>query len=282
MTQVSKKTINVRGELLDLSLPRVMGILNITPDSFYEKSRFASADAVLEQVGIMAEDGAAFVDVGGYSTRPGAKEVSTEEEIDRIESIIEPINKYFPKLIISIDTFRSKVAKRAVRKGADIINDVSGGDLDADMFDTVAELGVPYILMHMRGTPQTMGTLTHYDNLVPDILKEMSRKIFALRHSGVKDIIVDPGFGFAKSIGQNFELLGNLSAFNQLGCAVLAGISRKATIYKTLNVNADEALNGTTILNTIALQQGASILRVHDVRPAVEAVKLWMATTGVN
>ena len=282
MTQVSKKTINVRGELLDLSLPRVMGILNITPDSFYEKSRFASADAVLEQVGIMAEDGAAFVDVGGYSTRPGAKEVSTEEEIDRIESIIEPINKYFPNLIISIDTFRSKVAKRAVRKGADIINDVSGGDLDADMFDTVAELGVPYILMHMRGTPQTMGTLTHYDSLIPDILKEMSRKIVALRHRGVKDIIVDPGFGFAKSIGQNFELLGNLSAFNQLGCAVLAGISRKATIYKTLNVNADEALNGTTILNTIALQQGASILRVHDVRPAVEAVKLWMATTGVN
>jgi len=282
MTQVSKKTINVRGELLDLSLPRVMGILNITPDSFYEKSRFASADAVLEQVGIMAEDGAAFVDVGGYSTRPGAKEVSTEEEIERIESVIEPINKYFPKLIISIDTFRSKVAKRAVRKGADIINDVSGGDLDADMFDTVAELGVPYVLMHMRGTPQTMGTLTHYDSLIPDILKEMSRKIVALRHRGVKDIIVDPGFGFAKSIGQNFELLGNLSAFNQLGCAVLAGISRKATIYKTLNVSADEALNGTTILNTIALQQGASILRVHDVRPAVEAVKLWMATTGVN
>ena len=282
MTQVSKKTINVRGELLDLSLPRVMGILNITPDSFYEKSRFASADAVLEQVGIMAEDGAAFVDVGGYSTRPGAKEVSTEEEIDRIESIIEPINKYFPKLIISIDTFRSKVAKRAVRKGADIINDVSGGDLDADMFDTVAELGVPYVLMHMRGTPQTMGTLTHYDNLVPDILKEMSRKIFALRQRGVKDIIVDPGFGFAKSIAQNFELLGDLSAFDQLGCAVLAGISRKATIYKTLKVSADEALNGTTILNTIALQQGASILRVHDVRPAVEAVKLWMATTGVN
>ena len=282
MTQVSKKTINVRGELLDLSLPRVMGILNITPDSFYEKSRFASADAVLEQVGIMAEDGAAFVDVGGYSTRPGAKEVSTEEEMDRIESIIEPINKYFPKLIISIDTFRSKVAKRAVRKGADIINDVSGGNLDADMFDTVAELGVPYVLMHMRGTPQTMGTLTHYDNLVPDILKEMSRKIFALRQRGVKDIIVDPGFGFAKSIAQNFELLGDLSAFDQLGCAVLAGISRKATIYKTLKVSADEALNGTTILNTIALQQGASILRVHDVRLAVEAVKLWMATTGVN
>ena len=282
MTQVSKKTINVGGALLELSFPRVMGILNITPDSFYEKSRLGSLDAVLERVGTMETEGATLIDIGGYSTRPGAKEVSIQEEIDRIESIIEPVDKYFPKLIISIDTFRSKVAKRAVEKGADIINDVSGGDLDADMFDTVAELGVPYVLMHMRGTPQTMGELTQYDNLIPDILKEMSRKIVALRYKGVKDIIVDPGLGFAKSAVQNFELLRNLSEFKQLGYAVLAGISRKATIYKTLNVSADEALNGTTVLNTVALQQGASILRVHDVKPAVEAVKLWMATTGMN
>ena len=282
MTQVSKKTINVRGELLDLSLPRVMGILNITPDSFYEKSRLDSPDAVLDRVGTMEQEGATFIDVGGYSTRPGAKEVSTEEEIDRIASMIEPIDKYFPKLIISIDTFRSKVAKIAVEKGADMINDVSGGDLDPEMFDTIAELGVPYVLMHMRGTPQTMGTLTQYQNLIPDILKEMSKKIVALRYRGVKDILVDPGFGFAKSIAQNFELLGNLSEFHQLGHAVLAGISRKATIYKTLEVSAEEALNGTTVLNTVALQKGASVLRVHDVKPAVEAVKLWQATMGVN
>ena len=280
MTQVSKKTINVRGELLDLSLPRVMGILNITPDSFYEKSRFDSLDTVLERVGAMETEGATFIDIGGYSTRPGAKEVCVEEEIDRIESIIEPIDKYFPKLIISIDTFRSKVAKKAVEKGADIINDVSGGELDSEMFDTVAALGVPYVLMHMRGTPQTMGSLTQYDHLVSDLLKEMGEKIVALKHRGVKDIIVDPGFGFAKSIAQNFELLQNLSEFGQLGYPVLAGLSRKATIYKTLNITADEALNGTTVLNTIALQQGASILRVHDVKPAVEAVKLWMATKG--
>jgi len=282
MTQVSKKTINVRGELLDLSIPRVMGILNITPDSFYEKSRFNSLDAVLEQIGNMEKDGATLIDVGGYSTRPGAKEVSVQEEIERIEEIIEPLNKYFNKLIISIDTFRSQVARKAVEKGADIINDVSGGTLDADMFDTVAELGVPYVLMHMRGTPQTMNELTYYERLVPDILKDLTGKIGELRQKGVTDIIVDPGFGFAKTISQNFELMGNLSEFNLLGYPVLAGISRKATIYKTLGINADEALNGTTVLNTIALSQGASILRVHDVKPAAEAVKLWMATEGVN
>ena len=268
--------------MLDLTIPRVMGILNLTPDSFYADSRVGSVEEVIERVGLMSQEGATFVDLGGYSTRPGAREVSLEEEIERIESVIEPIDKYFPKLIISIDTFRSQVARKAVEKGADIINDVSGGTLDADMFDTVAELGVPYVLMHMRGTPQTMNELTYYERLVPDILKDLTGKIGELRQKGVTDIIVDPGFGFAKTISQNFELMGNLSEFNLLGYPVLAGISRKATIYKTLGINADEALNGTTVLNTIALSQGASILRVHDVKPAAEAVKLWMATEGVN
>jgi dihydropteroate synthase len=282
MPQVIKKTLKVRGQLMDLSVPRVMGILNITPDSFYASSRLDSVEAVLERAGTMAEEGASFVDVGAYSTRPGAAEISVSEEIDRLQSVIEPLNKFFPKLIISIDTFRSKVAREAVDKGADMINDVSGGILDPDMFDTVVALGVPYILMHMRGTPGTMNSLTDYDRLLPDVLRDLKQKLDLLRQKGVSDIIADPGFGFAKTTEQNFELLNNLSEFHLLGLPVLVGISRKATIYRTLGVTANESLNGTTVLNTIALQKGASILRVHDVKPAMEAVKLWSAVGGMN
>ena len=278
MVQVSKKTINVRGELVDLSTPLVMGILNMSPDSFYAESRVSSLDAVLERVGRMHQDGASIIDIGGYSTRPGAEEISTAEEIERIESIIGPVHKNFPDLIISVDTFRSEVARKAVMQGADIINDVAGGILDELMFDTVASLGVPYVLMHMRGTPKTMNTLTEYFNLTGDIIKDLKVKIDSLRQKGVADILIDPGFGFAKNIKQNFRLLGDLAEFNQLGYPLLVGLSRKATIYKTLGIIAEDALNGTSVLNTIALQNGASILRVHDVKEASEAVKLWKAT----
>ena len=282
MAQVNKKTFNVRGELVDLSTPLVMGIVNLTPDSFYAESRIGSVEAIIEKVGRMNEEGVSIIDIGGYSTRPGAVEISVSQEIERIESVIEPINKNFPQLFISIDTFRSAVAAKAVAKGADIINDVSGGNLDADMFDVVAELGVPYILMHMRGNPKTMTGLTNYNRLIPDIMKSLKERIDLLRKKGVTDLIIDPGYGFAKTIAQNFELIKNLSEFKQLGYPLLAGISRKGMIYRTLNTDASEALNGTTVVNTLLLEQGASILRVHDIKEAKEAVKLWMATRGMN
>ncbi|MBO9614786.1 MAG: dihydropteroate synthase [Dyadobacter sp.] len=277
MLQVSKKTLNIRGALLDLSAPVVMGIMNITPDSFYSGSRVVAMDQIVEKAGQMLSEGAGMIDIGGYSTRPGAREVSAEEEGDRIESAVEPLAKFFPDLIISVDTFRAEVAERGIRKGAHIINDVAGGTLDDAMFETVARLRVPYILMHMRGTPQTMNDLTDYERLVPDILRDLRRKVAVLQSKGVADLIIDPGFGFAKTIAQNFELTRELKQFQLLGYPVLVGISRKTTIYKTLHISPEEALNGTTVLNTLALERGASILRVHDVKPAVEAVKLWMA-----
>lgn len=276
MSQVSKKTLNIRGQLFDLSTPVVMGILNITADSFYSESRVGTQNELIDKAGKMIGEGAGIIDIGGYSTRPGAKEIDQQEEGDRIESAVEPLNKYFPDLVISVDTFRAQVAKRGIQRGAHIINDVAGGSLDLEMFDTVAALKVPYILMHMRGTPQTMNQMTTYDQLIPDIISDLQAKVVELRSRGVADLIIDPGFGFAKTIAQNFELMRNLSEFSLLGYPVLAGISRKTTIYKTLGISADEALNGTTVLNTLALQQGASILRVHDVRPAIEVVKLWM------
>lgn len=277
MLQVSKKTLNIRGTLLDLSTPLVMGIMNITPDSFYAGSRVASSDQIVEKAGEMVSEGAGMLDIGGYSTRPGAREVSAQEEGDRIESAVEPLAKYFPDLIISVDTFRAEVAERGIGKGAHIINDVSGGTLDDAMFEAVARLRVPYILMHMRGTPQTMNQLTTYERLIPDILRDLRQKVAMLQSKGVADLIIDPGFGFAKTIAQNFQLIRGLEQFKLLGYPVLVGISRKTTIYKTLNISPEEALNGTTVLNTLALERGASILRVHDVKPAVEAVKLWMA-----
>ncbi|MCE7066023.1 dihydropteroate synthase [Dyadobacter sp. CY326] len=282
MSQVNKKTLNIGGILLDLSRPVVMGILNVTPDSFFAGSRIGSQHELVDKAGEMMEQGATMLDIGGYSTRPGAKEIAVEEEVERVEWVIEPLNKYFPNAIISIDTFRSEVAKRAIEKGAHIINDVSGGNLDEKMFDMVAALGVPYVLMHMRGTPQTMSQMTDYKQLIPEILSDLKQKINLLRSKGVADIIVDPGFGFAKSATQNFELLQHLSEFSLLECPLLAGISRKATIYKTLEISAEEALNGTSVLNTMAVERGASILRVHDVGPAMEVVKLWLATSSVN
>lgn len=277
MLQVSKKTLNIRGTLLDLSAPAVMGIINITPDSFYSGSRVGATDEIVEKAGQMLSEGAGMIDIGGYSTRPGAREVSAEEEGDRIEFAVEPLAKFFPDLIISVDTFRAEVAERGIRKGAHMINDVAGGTLDDAMFETVARLRVPYILMHMRGTPQTMNNLTDYERLVPDILRDLRQKVALLQSKGVADLIIDPGFGFAKTIAQNFELMRELKQFQLLGYPVLVGISRKTTIYKTLHISPEEALNGTTVLNTLALERGASILRVHDVKPAVEAVKLWMA-----
>lgn len=281
MAQVSKKTIKIKGRLLDLSIPQVMGILNITPDSFYSGSRINSHDEVADRAGQMWEDGASVIDVGGYSTRPGAKEISVNEEMERVVPVIAHLNKYFPQLIISVDTFRSEVARQSVLSGACIINDVAGGSLDDKMFDTVAELGVPYVLMHMRGTPQTMSKLTDYKFLVPEILQDLKQKLLHLRNKGVADVIIDPGFGFAKTISQNFSLMKNLSEFHKLDCPLLVGISRKGMIYKTLDIPAVEALNGTTVLNTLSLQRGASILRVHDVKAAAEAVKLWQATGGM-
>ena len=277
MLQVSKKTLNIRGSLMDLSAPVVMGIINITPDSFFSGSRVAAVDEVVEKAGRMLSEGAGMIDIGGYSTRPGAREVGAQEEGDRIESAIAPLAKFFPDLIISVDTFRAEVAERGIRAGAHIINDVAGGTLDDSMFETVARLRVPYLLMHMRGTPQTMNNLTHYERLVPDILSDLRQKAAVLQSRGVADLIIDPGFGFAKTIAQNFELMRELEQFKLLGYPLLVGISRKTTIYKTLHISPEEALNGTTVLNTLALERGASILRVHDVKPAVEAVKLWMA-----
>ena len=268
------KTLNFSGKLIDLSVPKVMGILNVTPDSFFDGGKYSSEKEVVSRVEKMLLDGATFIDVGGYSTRPGAENISLQEETERIIPVIRASVKFFPEAIISIDTFRSEVAKAAVGEGAVIVNDISGGQLDSLMFETIASLKVPYILMHMKGTPQTMTTLSTYENLVKEVTDYFHPKIARLQQLGCKDIIVDPGFGFAKNIDQNFELLNNLDQLRILGKPVLAGLSRKSMIWKTLKIDAEQALNGTTSLNTIALLKGASILRVHDVREAVEVIKL--------
>lgn len=258
-----------------------MGILNITPDSFHAGSRFRpDSNEMVDTAGQMLADGATFLDIGGYSTRPGATDVSEAEEWDRVGPVIGKLVDTFPGVRLSIDTFRSGVARRAVQAGACLINDVSGGNLDAQMFQTVAELGVPYVLMHMRGTPQTMTKLTAYQNLVPDVLQELQAKLRILRRLGVADVVVDPGFGFAKTVPQNFTLLNALESFHQLDAPLLVGLSRKSMIWRTLGITAAGALNGTTVLNTLALQKGVSILRVHDVKPACEAIKLWQLTRG--
>ncbi|MBC3785937.1 dihydropteroate synthase [Spirosoma sp. LMG 31448] len=279
LPKVTKKTLNCRGKLVDLTIPAVMGILNITPDSFFSGSRIATAQAV-ETARKMLADGATFLDIGGYSTRPGAAEVSAGEESDRVVPVIDAILKTFPDALISVDTFRASVARQAIDAGACLINDVSGGTLDPAMFETVASLlNVPYVLMHMRGTPQTMQSLATYDHIVTEVIDELASQLAALRTSGVHDVIIDPGFGFAKTPAQNFHLLNKLDAFDFFEEPVLVGISRKTTIWKTLGITANEALNGTTVLNTVALLKGASILRVHDVREAVEAVKLTQHVT---
>ncbi|WP_207428242.1 dihydropteroate synthase [Pedobacter sp. SYSU D00535] len=272
-----KRTINFRGRLLDLGTPRVMGILNITPDSFYAGSRVSSVEQGLKTAEQMLQDGATFIDIGAYSSRPGAADITEEEELERLLPVVKAIVKEFPESILSIDTFRSAVARAAILEGAHMVNDISGGELDAKMFETVAELHVPYILMHMKGTPRTMKNLCQYDDLIKEILIYFGEKLNRLKELGVTDVIADPGFGFAKTIDQNFELLNQFHSLKILGIPILAGLSRKSMIWKTLNIQSDEALNGTTVLNTVALQKGASILRVHDVREAVQTIRLFQA-----
>jgi dihydropteroate synthase len=264
-------------KLIDLSKPTVMGILNITPDSFFLGSRFtSSSNQITDNVGKMIANGAVFIDIGGYSTRPNADHVCVSEEIDRVLPVIELIVQGFcNKVVISIDTFRSKVAREAVKAGAKIINDISGGNLDEEMFHAVAELQVPYILMHSRGNPKSMNKLNDYKNLTLDVITELQEKVAQLRSLAVKDIIIDPGFGFAKNANQGFEMMRNLDAFKVMGLPLLVGISRKSMIWRTLNITTDEALNGTTALNMYALIQGAKILRVHDVNEAMETIRLF-------
>lgn len=268
-------TINCKGKLIDFNTPKVMGVINTTPNSFYAESRKTSAEDILKQAESMLAAGATFLDLGGYSTQPGAPTISETEEINRVLPAIELILKNFPKALISIDTFRAQVADKSVATGAAIINDISAGSLDPKMMQTVAEHQVPYIMMHMRGTPQNMKELDTYENLLQEILFYFSEKIKTATNLGINDVVIDPGFGFAKNLKQNFELLNHLELFKNLELPVLAGLSRKSMIYKTLETTAAEALNGTTILNTIALTKGASILRVHDVKEAVECVKLF-------
>ena len=269
----TKKTLNLRGRLLMLDQPVVMGILNATPDSFYEGSRVSAMEAAVAQAGKMLADGAAMLDVGGHSTRPGADDVSEAEEIRRVVPVIESILQQFPGATVSVDTFRASVAEAAVNAGALMVNDVSGG-ADGQMFETVARLQVPYVLMHSRGTPQTMAQLTQYNDLLSDMLKFFMVKLHTAHKSGIKDVVMDVGFGFAKTIEQNYFLLRNLDYFRVLELPMLVGLSRKSSIYKKLGITADGALNGTTVLNTLALTKGAAILRVHDVKEAVETVKL--------
>jgi dihydropteroate synthase len=269
-----KTTLNVNGRLFDLGTPRVMAILNITPDSFYSASRTASVDEALQKAGEFLKAGATIIDIGAYSSRPGASDLSEQEELDRIVPVVEALVATYPEAILSIDTFRAAVAEAGVKAGAHIINDISGGTLDPGMFEMVGKLQVPYILMHMKGTPQTMSQEAHYDDVVLEVVNYFSEKVAKLRALGVKDIILDPGFGFAKTRDHSYELLNHLEDLKVFGLSFLVGFSRKSMISKFLKVDPADALNGTTVLNTIALQKGASILRVHDVTPALECLKL--------
>ncbi|WP_421764219.1 dihydropteroate synthase [Ekhidna sp.] len=270
----SKHTINIKGEIIDLSLPKVMGIINVTPDSFFIDSRKSVVSDVLERAEQMLDDGATFLDIGGYSSRPGAEDISVEEELKRVIDPIGVLVKRFPEAIISIDTFRSEVARKAIDAGASMVNDISGGQLDTSMLVSIAEMNIPYIAMHMRGTPQTMKNLTDYEDPLNEIVKYLSSVIYDCNRLGIKDVIIDPGFGFAKTAEQSFEILSKLDHFHRLDKPILVGLSRKSMIYRTLNLTAEEALNGTSVLNSIALLKGASILRVHDVKEAAEAIKL--------
>lgn len=268
-------TINVGGRLVSLDEPQVMGILNVTPDSFFATSRCRSEEEIRQRVCMMRREGATMVDIGAYSSRPGAEEVSVEEELRRLLPAVGIVREEWPDAIISVDTFRAEVARQAVEVGADIINDISGGEMDKDMFRTVAELHVPYILMHMQGTPQDMQKAPHYDNLMCEVFRSLGERVEELHEMGVADVIVDPGFGFGKTMAQNYEMMARLGEFRLLGCPILVGISRKSMVYRLLDTTSEESLNGTTALNTIALMNGASILRVHDVREAVEAIKIY-------
>ncbi len=267
-------TFNAKGILHTFEKPIVMGILNITPDSFFAGSRVNEEDGILTRAKDMIDEGASILDIGGYSSRPGAEDISENEEIERIITPILIIRKAFPEVLISVDTFRSKVARAGIEAGANMINDISGGQLDAAMFRTVAELNCPYILMHMRGTPQNMSNNTDYNNIISDLVQYFSKRIALAHSAGIKDIIIDPGFGFSKTVEQNYVVLKSLEYLHVLEKPILLGVSRKSMIYKTLNTSPEESLNGTIILNTIGLMKGTQILRVHDVKEAKEAIDL--------
>ncbi len=266
--------INCNGNLIDLSTPKVMGILNVTPNSFYDGGKHKEINSIIHQVDKMLSEGADFIDIGAYSSKPSAEFVSEEEEIKRLVPIVKSLVETFPNIVLSVDTFRAQVAKASVENGVAMVNDIAAGLLDDKMLETVAELKVPYIMMHMRGNPQTMQSLTDYNDIVKELIFYFSERIQKARSFGILDIIIDPGFGFAKTLEQNYEVLHKMELFSMLELPLLAGISRKSMIYKVLESSPQEALNGTSVLNAIALQKGAKILRVHDVKEAVECIKL--------
>jgi len=269
-----KSTLKVRGKLLDLSKPKIMGILNLTPDSFYDGGRNNNLKDALKKTEQILTEGAEIVDIGAYSSRPGAEHISEETESDRLIPVLRAIVNEFPDAVLSIDTFRAEVANIAVNEGAGIINDISAGSMDNEMFQTIAKLDVPYIMMHMKGTPQTMASMNDYEDIVTEVCHYFTTRIQTLKKMGVNDLIVDPGFGFAKNLEQNYELLANLEHLKSTGHPVLVALSRKSMIYKLLETDSDNALNGTTAANTIALMKGANILRVHDVKEAIETLKI--------
>jgi len=268
-------TINCKGQIIDLTTPKIMGILNITPNSFYDGGKYSLEKNAISKVDKMLKEGATFIDIGAYSSKPNAEFVSEEEELKRIIPVVKTLIKEFPETLLSIDTFRSSVAQECINNGAALINDISAGNLDEKMIEVIASNNVPYIMMHLRGTPQTMQNQTNYENLIKEMILYFSDKISKARNLGIHDLIIDPGFGFAKTTDQNFEILSNLELFKILELPILTGISRKSMIYKTLDTNPEEALNGTTVLNTIAITKGANIIRVHDVKEAIECVKLY-------
>ncbi|WP_343531660.1 dihydropteroate synthase [Pedobacter sp.] len=269
-----KQTLNCKGKVVDISQPSVMAILNLTPDSFYQNSRAKSIDDALGRVEHFVKAGAKFIDLGAYSSRPGAAEVSEEEELQRMVPTIKAINESFPEVLLSVDTFRAKVAEESIHAGAHLVNDIAAGNLDEKMFETVAKLQVPYIMMHMKGTPQNMQDSPTYENITKEVFVYFNEKIKTLQNLGVKDIILDPGFGFAKTLDHNYQLLKEMELLNFFELPLLVGFSRKSMITKALGIKTEEALNGTTVLNTTALLKGANILRVHDVKEAVECVEL--------
>ena len=272
---IKNMTLNINGSLFDLSSPKVMGILNVTPDSFYDGGNFSNENKIIEQVRKMISEGADIIDIGGYSSRPGAKNISIKEEENRVIPVIKLISKIFKKTIISIDTFRSEIAKKALDNGASLVNDISGGELDPEMYKSVSQYKAPYIIMHMKGNPSNMQDDPKYDNVTVEIIKDLTRKIQNAEESGIIDIIIDPGFGFGKTLNQNYKLLNDLKLFKTFKRPILTGLSRKSMIYKVFKNSPKEALNGTICLNTVALINGANILRVHDVKEAKETIKLF-------
>lgn len=283
MGNITTKFINVNGNLMDLSYPQVMGILNVTPDSFYAGSRKQTEKEIIERARQILDEGGSIIDLGAYSSRSNAENISAEEEIRRLRNALKLIRKEYPSAVLSIDTFRADVARMCVEEyGADIINDIASGDMDENMFPTVAKLGVPYIIMHMQGTPQNMQSNPHYENVTKEVLYYFSEKVQKLKELGVKDIIVDPGFGFGKTLEHNYELLNHMEEFAIFGLPILVGVSRKSMIYRLLGGGPEDALNGTSVINTICLLKGADIVRVHDVKAAVEAVKIVAAMKGLK